>query len=565
MAKIIGDTACPKCVEGGGDKTGNHLMLFDDGGSYCNRCAYSEPADTFTPVGASFREDKNDEELAAEVEEVQTFPFLSIPDRNISQEVAERFGVRSSLSTANRDVATAHYFPKTTEGVTKGFKVRFLSGKYFGAEGNAKKAEFFGIDQCPKQGNKLFITEGEYDAMALYETFLSNTKQEWVGRIAIVSLAYGAGSEKTEVLRNREFLAGFKEIICVFDQDDAGRKAAENFKQALPDKVVIYARYSEKDPCEAVAAGNARELFFSCITGKAVVRPEKIVYGDEIPMAEFMKPLKKGLIVPYPGIMEKMHGFRYGDGGGELTIVTAGTGMGKTTLAREIMYCFNKTHELKLGNIFLEEQRRKTGQSYIAIDNNIPLGMLREDPTCIPYEKFKASYENLIANKRTIFLDHFGSLASDQLMDHMYYLHYEGCGFIMLDHISMVISGQENSKNGERKDIDILMTKLAAFCEDTGTSVLAVVHLKRPQNGCFNSGHQVSLADLRGSAAIEQLSHNIIAIEGDQHGDNKNRRIVRVLKNREWGDVGEAGELEYNPSTGRLLHVDGANFEAANY
>ena len=381
MAKIIGDTACPKCVEGGGDRTGNHLMLFDDGGAYCNRCGYGESVDTFTPVGASFSPEKSDEELAAEMEEVGSYPIRSIPERNVSELVAKRYGVLSSLSTTNRDKATAHYFPNITEsGTLQGYKIRYLSGKYFGKAGKTKGGAFFGINQCPKSGNKLFITEGEYDAMALYEAFLQNTKPEWVKGIAIVSLTYGAGAEKTEVLRNREFLEGFKTIVCVFDQDDAGRKAAENFKQAMPDKSVVYARFKEKDACEAVAAGNARELFFSCITGKTVVRPEKIIYGDDIPLAEFMKPLKKGLSIPYPGIMEKMHGFRYGDGGGELTIVTAGTGMGKTTLAREIMYHFNKVHQLKLGNIFLEEQRRKTGQSYIAIDNNIPLGVVLLTP-----------------------------------------------------------------------------------------------------------------------------------------------------------------------------------------
>ena len=93
MAKIIGDTACPKCREGGGDRTGNHLMLFDDGGAYCNRCGYGESEDTFTPIGAAFAPEKSDEELAAEVEEASSYPFLSIPERNVSQMVAERFGV----------------------------------------------------------------------------------------------------------------------------------------------------------------------------------------------------------------------------------------------------------------------------------------------------------------------------------------------------------------------------------------------------------------------------------------------------------------------------------------
>ena len=41
MSKIIGDTGCPRCIENGGDRTENHLMMFEDGGAYCNRCGYT--------------------------------------------------------------------------------------------------------------------------------------------------------------------------------------------------------------------------------------------------------------------------------------------------------------------------------------------------------------------------------------------------------------------------------------------------------------------------------------------------------------------------------------------
>ena len=61
MAKIIGDTACPQCRKSGGDRSGNHLMLFEDGGAYCNRCEYSEVADTFTPIRVDFGEEKSEE------------------------------------------------------------------------------------------------------------------------------------------------------------------------------------------------------------------------------------------------------------------------------------------------------------------------------------------------------------------------------------------------------------------------------------------------------------------------------------------------------------------------
>jgi hypothetical protein len=45
----------------------------------------------------------------------------------------------------------------------------------------------------------------------------------------------------------------------------------------------------------------------------------------------------------------------------------------------------------------------------------------------------------------------------------------------------------------------------------------------------------------------------VIAIEGDQQGDNPDVRFLRVLKNREIGTVGLADELRYNKDTGRLL------------
>lgn len=154
-------------------------------------------------------------------------------------------------------------------------------------------------------------------------------------------------------------------------------------------------------------------------------------------------------------------------------------------------------------------------------------------------------------------MSHFGSLASSDLMEHMRWMSFGPlqADFIMLDHISMVISGQESGRGGERKDIDLLMTQLAAFCEDSGTSVIAIVHLKRPPMGSYNDGGKISLSSLRGSAAIEQLSHNVIAIEGDQ-SEAPNIRTARVLKNREWGDIGVADTMRYDSSTGRLRSVE---------
>jgi twinkle protein len=51
----------------------------------------------------------------------------------------------------------------------------------------------------------------------------------------------------------------------------------------------------------------------------------------------------------------------------------------------------------------------------------------------------------------------------------------------------------------------------------------------------YSEGDQVSLSDLRGSASLEQLSDNVIAIERNGQSEQPTRMLVRVLKGRETG------------------------------
>jgi twinkle protein len=125
--------------------------------------------------------------------------------------------------------------------------------------------------------------------------------------------------------------------------------------------------------------------------------------------------------------------------------------------------------------------------------------------------------------------------------------------FTVLDHISIVTSGIESSSEGERKDIDILMTRLQSLTQETGMGILAIVHLKRKNGTSFNEGGQISLSDLRGSGSLEQLSDNVYGLERDQQADGADacKSTIRVLKCRETGDTGEADELLYDRNIGR--------------
>jgi twinkle protein len=148
--------------------------------------------------------------------------------------------------------------------------------------------------------------------------------------------------------------------------------------------------------------------------------------------------------------------------------------------------------------------------------------------------------------------DHFGSCDSDNLISRIRYM-ARGleCGFIFLDHISIVVSGIDDGD--ERRIIDNTMTKLRMLTQELHVGMIVVSHLKRLKEGAHEEGGQTSLSQLRGSGAIGQLSDIAIGLERNQQDEEKkNLTRMRVLKNRLDGDTGVAGTLRYDKITGRL-------------
>jgi twinkle protein len=127
---------------------------------------------------------------------------------------------------------------------------------------------------------------------------------------------------------------------------------------------------------------------------------------------------------------------------------------------------------------------------------------------------------------------------------------------VVLDHISMVVSGADASVD-ERRLLDKAMTTMRSLTQETGLCIHNVSHLSRVSGGGKNHerGAEVNLAHLRGSQAIAQLSDAVIAAERDQQEADpvlRNTTKLRVLKNRYAGVTGEADHLVYDKLTGRI-------------
>jgi twinkle protein len=86
-----------------------------------------------------------------------------------------------------------------------------------------------------------------------------------------------------------------------------------------------------------------------------------------------------------------------------------------------------------------------------------------------------------------------------------------------------------------------------------------VSHSKRPTGKSHEEGGQTSLSELRGTAAIGQLSNMVLGLERNGQDPDLYRRnvtLIRVLKNRFSGLTGPACYLHYDRGTGRLTQVD---------
>jgi twinkle protein len=230
--------------------------------------------------------------------------------------------------------------------------------------------------------------------------------------------------------------------------------------------------------------------------------------------------------------------------------------MGKTTLVREIAYDLAINQGMRIGWVALEENTQQSALKFMGIYLDKPVH-LTEERKEVDKEKLKEAFEATVHKDSIYFYDHFGSLDSDNLISKLRFLAVAvNVDFIFLDHISIVISGQD--VGNERQAIDNLMTALRSLAEETQVGIVIISHLRRPSGDKgFENGAEVTLSHLRGSGGIAQLSDGVVALERDQQAiEGSNIGTIRILKNRYLGITGVAGKVRYYPETGRLMDYE---------
>ena len=467
--------------------------------------------------------------------------FSPIIDRKIDVDTCRKYGVKQGTTNGKACHVYPYYDKDTKEHIVN--KIRIVDTKEFFSEGEKhKKTGLFGQHLFSEGGKFITITEGELDCLAAYQMMGS----KW----PVISIRNGAASALNEIKYNLDYLGSFQHVVLCFDNDEPGIKATREIANLLEPGRCKIMHLSKKDACEYLMHGQTQK-FVQDFWNARTYTPEGILCGPDIEKILFSE--EKIESYPYP--WDSLNSMTYGMRRGELVLVTAGSGIGKSSVMRELAHYLMKTANEKVGCLFLEESVRKTSDGILSIEADKKFHIPASEQNVWTQEDRKQAYEDMNRLENAVFWNHFGSTSLDNLLSRIRYM-AKGldCKYIILDHISIVVY----DLGDERKAIDTAMLKLRTLVQELNIHLMVVCHLSRPSGTGHEEGASVSLKELRGSHSLAQLPDMIFALERNNQAvseQERSRTLIRILKNRFSGETGPVTMLLWNKNNGRLTEV----------
>lgn len=497
--------SCPVCP------SSDAYCIYDDGHGYCFSCGhYHPPNEGFNPLS----------------EDTYTYEYLE--HRGLSKESFRTYDSKCKIDKDGKPISIGFRYPNGS------YKIRDLAKKEFrtqdfSPQDTITKAGLFGRDKFSAGSHKyITITEGEYDAISLHQVL----------RIPVVSIQ-SSSSAIRDCSVDYAYLASFERIYLAFDNDVKGRDALRSVAKLFDYNKVYCVRLTKhKDANEYVEKGDSDEL-------KQIWHNAKKYLPDTVKseFSEFRDILKQepkwGVPYPFPTLTKMTYGIRTG----ESVLITAQEKVGKTELMHAIEHQLLKVTNDPIGAIFLEEPIQRHLQALAGYELGVPAHL--PDSGCTPTQ-VSAALEKLVrVDGRLHVYSHFGSDSPDVLLDTIRFLvSSRGCRYILLDHISMVVSGL--SGEDERRALDYLSTRLVMLVKELDFALIFVSHLN--DNG-----------QTRGSRYIGKVCDIRIDISRDMVNPDpiiRNTVNVFIPYNRYSGRSGPAGTWLFDPKTYWMKEVN---------
>jgi twinkle protein len=460
----------------------NKSLSFKEGLQWLANFLNVKPIQSFGSVSKS----KDPEKLAKDIRDLSPACIEYAKNRGISEETLRKYGVGTD---AQGKISFPYYDAYGRLGMIKHWGLTLKpDGKKDTWTSSDPIMSLFGKDVCdPDTGiQKLVITEGEWDAMACWEM-----------NIPAVSIPMGCSNTQW-ITEDYQFLSHFDEIVLLFDNDLAGKKAAKDAAARLGQERCLIVTLPLKDANDMLRANRGKEI------GSIIenTTPEPIAeIVNPTSMKEGVKSYLKGDYLS-DGDAFFIPDFKLSFRPHETTLWFGGTGEGKSTAvanqvaslaARGKMCCvasLEQPPEITFGQI---------------------LKMLASYPN-LPYtDEFEKAYEYL--SKHVFMYKSMERADPKDLISTFVHAHKRyGVDTMVVDNMmTLAIDRSNNTAQAEACDL------FRVFVSKYPVHLHLVAHPRKPPtdpNG--KQAPPAQLSEIRGASEIADMANNIITVWRDR-------------------------------------------------
>jgi len=532
------------------------LQVYEDEGKYtgfCWRCGtyIADPYKDGTKPNKTFIK-KTQEEIDEEIWSINNnYPILDLPTRKLNKSTLEYFDVKIGVDESDGSTPRFVFFPYQNEqGSLLSYKVRILDPKKMWFLGSGKRMPFGWFKAIETGARKLFIVEGEFDVLALYQILKDANRGTPYEKYhpAVISFPTGSNGVLKEFTKFSPMIHSiFKEIIFVPDQDEPGLEAADKLVKAYPS--IKIATLPCKDANACILEGKKKAAHKAVLFQASKPKNSRLIFGSALIEAAKEKP-KWGLSWPWRGMTDTTRGIRRG----ETIYVGAGVKMGKSELVSALAAHIILEHNLPVLLAKPEEPSVKSFQRLVGKAAH----RIFHDPKIEFDEEAYNKYAPLIGDK-AIILGVYQHLKWEHLKEDIRYAtQNEGVKDVFIDPITSLTNQMGSS---DANEFLVAMTSdLSAMALDLDFTAYIFCHLKAPLTGLPHEfGGTVESRQFAGSRAMMRACNYMIGLEGNKHPDlsteEKNIRDLVILEDREFGNT-ERIKLYWDYRTGSFVEIE---------
>lgn len=443
---------------------------------------------------------------------------------SIPQRVFEFYGVETKFVNG---LAVSEAYPYVGDAL----KVRDLTKDKAAGEnvfrtiGPIANAGCFGIDRFDRGSKEaIIICEGEKDALSAYEMM----QHKWAS-ISVQS----ASSAKRDCTKDYDKINSFDKIYICMDNDKAGREAVAKLQGLFDFRKVYHVKLDRhKDANDYLKAGEAFD-FEKTVKAAKRFAPDNIIsaFSD---ISRVLDESKEDKLGDYP--FEELNSRLYGAHAGEVIVVKALEGVGKTEFFRAWEHYLLKHTKHPIGIIHLEEDNATTVKAIAGYELEVPAVL----PDCgLSKDDILRAYKKAVRDDEGRVHIHSSFDVEDEeafLGNVRFLVSAAGCRFIFLDHITWLATGLADED--ERKKLDRISQKLKLLAKELRFVLVEISHVNDD-------------GKTRGSRNISKVANTVINLDRDVIDGGNVMRFV-IEKARLGGRSGPAGRAVFNQEKGIL-------------